>query len=136
MTAKIDHNEIVKMTRETAAQVLKESNVKVISPNELLYQHTNHIKQLEKALAMAEERLSFAEQVSREAVTFMKSASFKEDLATSQKALAESQKTNEETYKLQKFLYYLMERLAKAGLLTVDKEVKGIDCTPPKGTKK
>jgi hypothetical protein len=87
-----------RMVRKAINETLEDSNVKVINPNDLLFLHTRHIRQLEQKLVAQEkhmhgleERLTFAEQLAREAHSVVEQPKFQEMLDNATKANREAQ---------------------------------------------
>ena len=101
------------MVRKAINETLEDSNVKVINPNDLLFQHTRHIQRLEQKLADQEklmrgleERLTFAEQMAREAHSVVEQPKFQEMLDNATKA-------NRKAMDLVKFCVYFAKELKK-----------------------
>jgi len=105
-----------RMIKKAINETLEDSNIKVINPNDLLFQHTAHIRRLEQKLAAQEkcmraleERLTFAEQMAREAHSVVEQPKFQEMLDNATKA-------NREAKDLVKFCLYFAKELKKRGL--------------------
>ena len=105
----IDLRTIKKAINET----LEDSNIKPINPNTLLFKHTQHIQRLEqkleaqeKCMHVLEERLTFAEQMAREAHSVVEQPKFQEMLDNATKA-------NREAKDLVKFCLYFAKELKK-----------------------
>jgi hypothetical protein len=102
-----------RMVRKAINETLEEANIKPINPNDLLFLHTKHIRQLEQKLAaqektvhVLEERLTFAEQMAREAHSVVEQPKFQEMLDNANKA-------NQEAKDLAKLCLILAKRLKK-----------------------
>jgi hypothetical protein len=101
------------MVRKAINETLEDSNIKPINPNTLLFKHTQHIQRLEQKLAaqekcvhVLEERLTFAEQMAREAHSVVEQPKFQEMLDNATKA-------NREAQDLAKLCIILAKRLKK-----------------------
>ena len=104
-----------RMIKKAINETLEDSNVKVINPNDLLFQHTAHIRRLEQKLAaqekcvhVLEERLTFAEQMAREAHSVVEQPKFQEMLDNATKA-------NQEAQDLAKLCLHITKELKKRG---------------------
>jgi len=103
-----------RMVRKAINETLEDSNIKVINPNDLLFQHTKHIQKLEQKLVaqekcvhVLEERLTFAEQMARE------SHSVVEQQPKFQEMLDNANKANKEAQDLAKLCLILAKKLKK-----------------------
>jgi uncharacterized protein (DUF3084 family) len=112
----ISQKDIKKVITET----LDDANIQVINPNELLYAHTNHIRQLEKKIGSLqnqvkayEKRLDFVEQAAREAIAYVESDPYIKERKASEQALAEAVKAKEDAAKLVKYCHYFAKELKK-----------------------
>ena len=102
-----------RMIKKAINETLEDSNVKVINPNTLLFKHTQHIQRLEQKLADQEklmcgleERLTFAEQLAREAHGVVEQPKFQEMLDNATKA-------NRQAMDLVKYCIYFAKELKK-----------------------
>ena len=103
----------MRMVRKAINETLEESNVKPINPNTLLFKQTQHIQRLEQKLEAQEkcmhgleERLTFAEQMAREAHNVVEQPKFQEMLENATKA-------NQLSKDLVKYCFYFAKELKK-----------------------
>jgi len=104
-----------RMIKKAINETLEDSNIKAINPNTLLFKHTQHIQRLEQKLADQEklmrgleERLTFAEQMAREAHSVVEQPKFQEMLDNATKA-------NREAMDLAKLCLILAKEFKKRG---------------------
>jgi formate dehydrogenase maturation protein FdhE len=103
-----------RIVRKAINETLEEANIKPINPNDLLFLHTRHIRQLEQKLVaqekhmhVLEERLTFAEQIARE------SHSVVEQQPKFQEMLDNANKANREAQDLAKLCLTLAKKMKK-----------------------
>ena len=103
-----------RMVRKAINETLADSTIKPINPNTLLFKHTQHIQRLEqklvaqeKCMRALEERLTFAEQMAREAHNVV------EQQPKFQEMLDNATKANREAKDLAKLCLILAKRLKK-----------------------
>jgi len=104
----------LRMVRKAINETLEDSNIKPINPNTLLFKHTQHIQRLEQKLAdqekcmrALEERLTFAEQMAREAHGMV------EQQPKFQEMLDNATKANREAQDLAKLCLILAKKMKK-----------------------
>jgi hypothetical protein len=109
-----------KMIEKALTQTLKDANIVVINPNELLYAHTKHIEQLEqnfnslqKLVKDYDKRLDYAEQIARETIAYVESDPYIKERKAAEQARAAAEQAREEAVKLAKFANYTLEYLGK-----------------------
>jgi len=103
-----------RMIKKAINETLEDSNIKPINPNTLLFKHTQHIQRLEQKLEAQgqcmralEERLTFAEQMAREAHNVLEQQpKFREMLDNATKA-------NQEAKDLAKLCIILAKKMKK-----------------------
>jgi hypothetical protein len=106
------------MIKKAINETLTDSNVKVINPNDLLFQHTAHIRWLEQKLEAQEkcmhgleERLTFAEQMARESHSVVE----QQQQPKFQEMLDNATKANREAKDLAKLCLILAKEFKKRG---------------------
>jgi len=105
-----------RMIKKAINETLEDSNIKPINPNTLLFKHTQHIQRLEqklvaqeKCMHVLEERLTFAEQMAREAHNVV------EQQPKFQEMLDNATKANREAQDLAKLCLIITKELKKRG---------------------